>query len=450
MSIFKIDLQDISETRKKINVNIPVEEIAGIESQVLKRFQREAKLPGFRPGKSPENLIRTRYAKELKSELSRQVLTKAYQEGVSKSDLEVFSVVESDGGEIASGAEATIAFVVDVIQEFEIPKYDGFKISVASTEATAEEIDKTLDHLLNQRAEYNVVEKAAEKGDYVRCSYEGKIGDQLISELVPDAPIWGTQKSTWEEAGAEQTPGVKAIVDGLIGMKADDAKQVTMEFPDDFKPEALAGKTATYSLEVEEVREKILPKLDESFFKAIQVKDEADLRERIAKDIENQKQQHNSQLERQQVTELLLKSVDFQIPESGIEGERNSLLHDFMQRNMQQGASQEDFESQKEELYEKADKAARDRIKSRIILGKIAEKEKVQADNEDFGRMIMQEAQQSGQKPEKLVKEIQKDQNRLNRMRNEIILGKTMQLIIEKSEREVVVPNANAANAANA
>jgi trigger factor len=438
MSTVKTDIQDVTETRKTITVSVAAAEVATQEAKLIKEFQRDAKIPGFRPGKAPENMIRMRYAKELKSELAQRVISKAHQEGVAKSDFEVFGVVDLNDGEITAGSDATVIFTVDVLQAFEVPAYEGLKVSVESTEATAEDVDKMFEQLLSQRAEFNVAEKAAEKGDYVRCSYEGKIGDELVADLVPDAPMFGTQKVTWEEAGAEETPGVRAIVDGLIGMQAEDEKEVTMEFPEGFKPEALAGKTAVYSLKAEEVREKVMPEMDEAFFASVQVKDEAELRERISENIENQKKQQNANAERQQITEQLLSSVEFAVPESGIESETQAVLRDFMQRNMQQGASEADFEAHKEQLHEGATKAAHDRLKSRLILSKIAEKEKVQADNDDFGRLIMMEAEKSGQKPEKIVKEIQKDQSRINSMRSEILLGKTMDLLIEKAERETV------------
>jgi trigger factor len=438
MSTVKTDIQDVTETRKTITVSVAATEVAALEAKLIKDFQRDAKIPGFRPGKAPENMIRMRYAKELKSELAQRVVSKAHQEGVAKSDFEVFGVVDLEKGEITAGSDATVTFTVDVLQAFEVPAYEGLKVSVEPTEATAEDVDKMLEQLLSQRAEFNVADKAAEQGDYVRCSYEGKIGDELVADLVPDAPMYGSQKVTWEEAGAEGTPGVRAIVDGLVGMKAEDEKEVTMEFPEDFKPEALAGKTAVYTLKAEEVREKVMPEMDEAFFASVQVKDEAELRERISENIENQKKQQNANAERQQITEQLLSSVEFAVPESGIESETQAVLRDFMQRNMQQGASEADFEAHKEQLHEGATKAAHDRLKSRLILSKIAEKEKVQANNDDFGRMIMMEAEKSGQKPEKIVKEIQKDQSRINNMRSEIVLGKTMDLLVEKAERETV------------
>ncbi|MFT5622121.1 MAG: trigger factor [Bacteroidia bacterium] len=438
MSTVKTDIQDINETRKTITVSVAAAEIASIEASLIKEFMRDAKIPGFRPGKAPENMIRMRYAKELKSELSQRVVSKAHQEGVAKSDFEIFGVVDLNEGEIAAGSDATITFTVDVLQAFEVPAYEGLKVTNEPTEASAEEVEKMFEQLLSQRAEFNVAEKAAEKGDYVRCSYEGKIGDELVADLVPETPMFGSQKVTWEEAGAEGTPGVQAIVDGVVGMQAGDEKEVTMEFAEDFKPEALAGKTVVYSLKAEEVREKVMPAMDDAFFASMQVKDEAELRERISANIEGQKKEKNLNAERQQITEQLLASVEFAIPESGIESETEAVLRDFMQRNMQQGASEADFEAHKEQLHEGASKAAHDRLKSRLILSKIAEKEKVQVENDDFSRMIMMQAQQSGEKPEKIVKEIQKDQSRINNMRSEILLGKTMDLILDKAEREIV------------
>jgi trigger factor len=439
MSTVKTDVQNINETRKTITVSMAAAEIAKLEAQLIKDFQRDAKIPGFRPGKAPENMVRMRYSKELKEELKQRVISKAHQDGVMKADLEVFGIVEVNEGEISSTSDATITFTVDVLVPFEVPTYEGLKLTNQPTEASAEEVDKMLNQLLGQRAEFNVAEKAAGKGDYVRCSYEGKIGDEAVADLVPGSPMFGTQKGTWEEAGSEEAPGVRAVVDGLVGMKAGDEKEVTMDFPKDFNLEPLAGKSAVYSIKVEEVREKVMPEMDEAFFTGLQVKDEAELRERIGENIKNQKQQQNATAERQQITEQLLASVEIAIPESGIQNETDAVLRDFMQRNMQQGVSAEEFEAHKEQLHEGASKAAHDRLKSRLILSKIAEKEKVKVDNDDFSRMIMMEARQSGQKPEKLVKELQKDRSRIDRMRSDIILGKTMDLLLEKAERETVV-----------
>lgn len=435
----KTDVTEINPTRKAIIVHFSAEEVSEMELQLVKDFQRQAKIPGFRPGKAPEKIVRARFAKDIAKELSGRVVSKAHEEGVTTADCEVYGVVELEEGEIATGKAAAINFTVDIIPEFTLPSYEGLKVTSTPTDASDEEIETMLNQILSQRAEYNVVEKAAAAGDYVRCGYNGTIEGVSVSETFAELPpMYGTQKTTWEEAGAENAPGVRAIVDGIVGMQAGDEKTVTMDYPKDFEPADLAGKKVEYTIKVEEVREKVMPEMDAAFFEALKVKDGAELREQVGSNIQNQKKQQNFQAERQQITDQLLQAIDLPLPESGIESETRSILQDFMQRNMQQGANADDFEKNKDELHAGASKAASDRLKSRIILGKIAEKEKIKAENEDFSRMIMQEAMQGGQKPEKLVKDIQKDQNRINRMRLDIIMGKTMDKLLEKAERESI------------
>ena len=427
------EIEEISSTRKLITVKFTNKEVADHEQKLVKEFQKKAKIPGFRNGKAPENMVRTRFAKDIANELKSRVVSNAHQQGVALSGLNVFGVIDLDEGEIDSKKGATISFTVDIIPDFQLPSYEGLEIKSATTDASEEEITTMLNQILDQRAEYNVVEKSAGKGDYVRCSYEGKIGDDLIAQLAPDAPIYGSQSSTWEEAGSVDSPGVSAVVEALVGLSAGDEKEIIFDFANDFKIQALSGKSATYYIKVEEVREKILPELNDDFFKSIQVKDVVELRQQLSQNISSQKKQQNFQAERQQITDQLNQAVDLALPQSGIESETETILRDFMQRNIQQGTQNEDLDAQKEALHASAYKAAEDRLKSRIILSKIAEKENIKIENEDFSQVIMNEAMQTGQKPEKLVKELRKDQDRINKMRTDILLSKAMDLLIEKS-----------------
>ena len=445
MSTVKTEVQDINETRKKITVEIAGTEISDMQKQLVKEFQREARIPGFRPGKASENMVRMRYAKELKSELSKRVAGKAYQEGIAKADLQVYTITESDEGDIEPGVDASMSFTVDIVPEFELPDFSTFKLRVESSEPSEKEVNDVIQQILSQRAEFKAVEKVVEKGDYVKCSYEGKIGEELIADLVPDASMWGTQKMTWEEAGVESSFGVSAVVEGLVGMQAGDEKEVSMDFAEDFKQEALAGKSAVYSLKVEEVRQKILPEIDEAFLETMQMKDEAELRNRISENLENQKKMQSAGAERDQITRQLLESIDFALPESGLEGERTTALVELMQRKMQKDAKHDDLDALREELSEEAARVGSERLKSRLILSKIAEKEGVQVSQEDLGQVIINESQSTGKKPEKIVKELQKDQNRLNLLRGEIMRQKALDLVVKKAEREIIAKNIDTA-----
>ncbi|MEC8209286.1 MAG: trigger factor family protein, partial [Verrucomicrobiota bacterium] len=216
----KTDVQDISPTRKTISITASSEEVSEQEAKLINDFQRQAKIPGFRPGKAPKNMVRQRFAKDIQQELKKRVVSQAHQVGVSGAEFEVFNIVELDEGDVKGGQGATITFTVDIIPEFELPTYEGLKVTNTPTDASDEEVAKMLDQILGQRAEYNIAEKAAEKGDYVQCTYVGKIDTKSVADLVPEASIFGSQANTWEEAGNEDAPGVRAIVDGLVGMKA--------------------------------------------------------------------------------------------------------------------------------------------------------------------------------------------------------------------------------------
>ncbi|MGE9295078.1 MAG: trigger factor [Puniceicoccales bacterium] len=428
----KVTVEDVNETRKKVHVSVDAGEIATEEKGLLKQFAQSAKLPGFRPGKAPANLIKSKYKNELKAELGRKVVSKAYEQGVKESGLDVYAVVEMDGGDIEPGAEeAELSFTFDIRPTFELSDYKGVAVTVPKTEVTDEEFEQTKDYILNQRAEYNVCEKAAEKGDYVKVSYEGKIGEERIADLVEDKPIYGTQTNTWEQAGDDQSPGIQAVVQGLLGMSAGDKKDVEETFAEDHEVEALQGKTATYSIEVHEVREKKLPEMDEEFLKGFQVESVEQFEERIKDDIRSQKQQHADGQKRQQLLDELMARVDFPVPESAVESERNQMLQQHVQQAMQQGATEEQLEENKDSLVEQAGEAAVKRVKSQLILGHIALKEEIKVENEDMQRAIMNQAMQSRTAPDEIVKRLQKNREQLQELQQAVLFQKTLDFLVD-------------------
>ena len=442
-----IEHKDISPTRKAVLVHYSAEEVASEDARLLAEFTRQVKIPGFRSGKADPKMVRSRYAKEIKKELKQCLVQKSHQEGLSQVDFKIYRILEIETGSIEASAEATLQFTVDIIPQFDLPEYSGIPVTSASKIAGDEEVDQMINHILGQRAEFKPVEKIIEKGDYVRCGYTGKIGSELIETIVPEEKLYGTQKSTWEEAGAEHTPGVSAVVEGLIGMKKGGTKEVSMDFPKDFKVEALAGKSATYEISVEEVREKILPEMDEAFFQSMQVKDEAEFKAQIRQTIEQRKANEVANANRQQLIDHLIEFVKIPLPESGLDSEREAILKDFMQKNLQAGVEREDFEKNKEALHASATQMAESRLKSLIILDLIADKESISVENDDLSRAIVQQASMRGQKPEAFVKELQKDRSQIDLLRRDIRIGKTLNFLLEKadiSEEESEVEKAKA------
>lgn len=435
----KTNIEKINDTRRKIMVSFDSSEVAKEKEGVVAEFVQYAKIPGFRAGKAPKDMVLKRFSGDIKAQLERVVTNKAVEALNGIKEFDLFAVVDLQNNDIESSEGAALTFTADIYPEVKLPEDYKTEVELSPVEATEDEIQKTVDFYRNQRAQYNKIEdRAAQKGDFVQVSYEGKIDGKSIDELVEKPAMYGKQKGTWEEAGNTDVPGVRSIIEGVVGMKVGEKKNVEEIFAADFPEAALAGKTAVYELELNEIREKKLPEVDEAFLKDMGDKTEADFRARLAKDITAEKTQHNEVLKRQYAVDKLMEGVDFPLPESALEEERQSVLQEMMMRFMSSGATKEDLEKNKESLFENATKEAEPRAKMRIFLNRVAVANSLKVDNEDMQRMLWQESVRTRTRPEELIKQLKKDQARINRMRSDALLQKAINFIAEKAEVKIV------------
>jgi len=434
----KIELNDAGDARKVATITFEAEEVTEKEKKVCKDFANQANIPGFRKGKVPPNVIRSRFGKQIGEELKRQVSTDAYEAVLELDDQRVHSILKVDAGEIDSGNAATIEVTIDVEADFELPDYESYELSIHKTDVSDEEVEKELTNLCEQRASYEIVERPVKKGDYVKCSYEGSLDGKPVAEVVPEKPIYGKQANTWEEAGSEEGMGVKAIAEGLVGMKVEEKKTVTEEFPEDFEIPPLAGKSVSFELEVHEVREKNAPDPENpDFLKAVSVETLDELKEKISKDLEQRKEFQNLNGKRNQITQNLLDSEDFPLPQKAVEDEANAIFQGMAQSGMEQGVERDQIESKKDELWKQAQTNGQARVKIGIILGRIAEKEKVQVSNEDLAQAATREAMSRRVDPQAYIKELTADRGRLSRLQRDVLHDKTIDLIAGKSTEKV-------------
>ena len=408
--------------------------------QVCKELSRIANIPGFRKGKAPEQIIRKKFANEITQELSRKVSTAAYEAVLDNKDIKVYSILKVEPGEISTDAPATIEVTVDIESDFELPKYEEFELTINPTDVKDEDVEKEIDSLRDQRASFEEVDRKVAKGDYVKCSYEGMLDDSPVADLLPDKPMYGKQSNTWEEAGQAKGLGIDAIAQAVIGMKKDDKKDVEADFPKDFEVAPLAGKKVMYSLEIHEVREKKAPDAeDENFLKSLKAESLDDLKKKVKDDLLSRKERENIDGKRSQVTQKILEMPDFPLPQQAVEDESKAIFQSNAQRAMQQGAKQEDIEEKRDELWKEAQVQAQARVKITITLGRIAELEKVEVSNEDLAQAASREAMMMRTDPQAYVQELAKDQARINRLRQDVLHDKTLELVASKAKEKVEV-----------
>lgn len=428
-----LTIEDITETRKKLHVSFASEEVEKEQGKILKDFSGHARISGFRPGKAPQSLIRQRYKKELAEELDRKITSLAYEMAVKESEMDIFAVIDLAKEEIKSAEEGDLTITVDINPDFDLPDYKEIPTQITSTEVTDKEIDEAINEFRKQRSSFEEVTRAAEKGDFIKVSYNGMIGDQSIAELVPDAKIYGKQENTWEEAGGEEGTGIKAVVDGLVGMNVDEEKEVEMEFPSDLPVEALAGKKAVYHMKVHEVRERVLPDIDEKLLGTMKMENLDQFRNRVSDELKASKDASNRSNQRQQIHDRLSERIEFPLPESAVESETQALMQDLMAQNFRRGVSEEEMEKHKEEIFQNARLAAIDRVKTNLLLNRISEKESIAVDEKDMQQCLVREAISSGSQPEKFIKEIRRDRDRLANIHQSIRMNKTWDMLVEHS-----------------
>ena len=433
-----VEIKEAGDARKIVNVSFDSDEMTEKGNQVCKELGRLANIPGFRKGKAPEQVIRKRFASEIQQELSRKVSTAAYEAVLENKEIKVYSILKVDPGDVKSSEPVTVEVTVDIESDFDLPKYEEFELTVHSGEVNDEDVEKELTTLRDQRASFEEVERATSKGDYVKCSYEGLLDGESVMELLPDKPMYGKQSNTWEEAGQAKGLGVDAIAQAVIGMKKDDKKEVEADFPKDFEVAPLAGKKVIYSLEVHEVREKKAPEADdENFLKALKADSLEDLKAKIKDDLVSRKERENIDGKRGQVTQKILEMPDFPLPQQAVEDESKAIFQSNVQRSIQQGAKQEDMEAKRDELWKEAQVQAQARIKITMTLSKIAELEKVEVSNEDLAQAATREAMMMRTDPQKYVQELAKDQARINRLRQDVLHDKTLELVAGKAKEKI-------------
>lgn len=438
-----IEIKDVSATRKALVVSLDQAEVAAEHQATVAEFGRMARLPGFRPGKAPAAMVLKRYAKEIEEEFKQKVVAKAYRGGLDQAKLDVLTVANVDSGAIAGDAATTITFTVDVRPTFTLPDYSNLTTEIRPAEPNDAEVEAVIEQLRGERADFKVAERPAQKGDYVKLAYEGKIDGQPILELAGEKQIYGKVPQTWEEVEGEQDGLIPGLGKQLAGVKAGDTRDVTVTFPAEFAAvPALSGKTATYAVEIQEIRERVLPPLDETFFKAQQVDDLAGLQSKIRTNLKGRKEYENRQAQRRQVSDALNAKVDFAVPESLVENETQHVLRNFMEENMRRGVPQEQFEKDKKELYEGAKKAATTRVKTQLLLAKIAAEEKLNVTEDDINNFIYRESVMNNARPEKIAKDLAKDRDRLRAVQQSIIFDKTLDLLVSKAKVIILEPKA--------
>ncbi|HYG33182.1 MAG TPA: trigger factor, partial [Clostridia bacterium] len=232
---------------------------------VTKQFQREANLPGFRPGKAPREMVVRKYSKDIEDEAKRKLISDAYKKAVEEQKLDVLGYPDIEEIQFGRGQALQFAATIETAPEFELPEYKGIPVKRETRTVTDEDVTKALEALQQPQITFKTVERPAQTGDIAVVNYTGTCEGKPITDIAPTAKGLTEQKGFWVEIGSSSF--IPGFAEQITGANAGDKRTVTVDYPADFVTPQLAGKQGVYEVEVTEVKEKVMPAIDDAFAK---------------------------------------------------------------------------------------------------------------------------------------------------------------------------------------
>ena len=421
-----VSVENLAPCKKLVRVELDATAVNTAFDAVTKDYQKQAALPGFRPGKAPLPMVVKKYDAEIKDEAKRKLIGDAYRKAIDEQKLQVVGYPDIEEVQFGRGQSLQFTATIETAPDFQLPEYKGLPATLETKSVTDADVERALDLLRGQHANYNTVARPLASGDIAVVNYTGTCEGKVITELAPTAKGLTEQKNFW----VETTEGkfIPGFAEQLIGASASDKRTVNVEFPADFVTKELQGKKGVYEVELVEVKEKSLPALDDELAKKFGAENLDALKVGVRADLENELKYSRSKNLRGQLVRALLGKVNFDLPESAVANETRNVVYDLVRQNTQRGIARELIENQKDEIYAMAAGNAKERVKLAFVVGRIAEQEKIQASQEDVIKRAQQLAMMYQTPFEQFIKDLQK-RNGVNELYEQVLHEKVLELL---------------------
>ena len=424
-----VQVENLPNCVTTLHVEVPPEKVSAAWDDIAKDYARYAKIPGYRPGKAPRNVIEKKFQKEIREELQKRLLNESTREVISEKKLRVLSVASVEDLEI--GDDKTLRFNATLITapEFELPDYKNISVETKSNEVSDEELNAAVENLREQYADFaDIAERGAQMDDYIVVDYSGTIDGKPVHEVVPKAgkPLSGNNDFWIRMTPQSFFPG---FCDALLGAKPGESREFEIEVPADFAVEELRGQKIHYAVTIKGVKEKQLPELTDEFAgKIAPGKNIGELRELVKQELDREKNATAEREKRNQIMQQLLSKVECELPENLVRSETRRLLAEIVRENQTRGVADAVLKESEQELVTSASTSARERLKGTFILLRIAEAEKISVSREELQQRIAALAARYGMSFDKMLKELEK-RGALDQLNEDILTGKVLDFL---------------------
>jgi trigger factor len=419
-------VEDITTVKKKLTIEITPEEVTKELDKALADVGRKAKIPGFRPGKAPKNIVERHYGEEVRSEVVHRLVTESYLKAVHEHNLNPVDMPQIDNvSTLIKDSPLTFMAIVEVRPNIELGMYDGIEVKDSAVSVSDEEVSQTIERLREMYAQLEVVEgRPLEKNDTAIIDFEGfRDGKTIEGAKAADYMLSLGSNSL--------IPGFE---DQLVGMNRGETREIKIMFPADYTNKDLAGKDALFTVTLKEIKKKVLPDLNDDFAKDIGNNASVnELKEGIKKDIEYRKKNDQTSEQREELLSKVVEAHTFDIPPGMVDRELQSMARSQATRLARQGVDVKTFDFAKfsDENRPQAEK----RVKGILLLDVIAEKEKLEVTDQEVTSAIAALARSSGQTVDAVKKYYESLDGGLENLRSSLVREKTLSLLLSRAKK---------------
>jgi len=421
----KVELTDISDCKKSLDFEIPKDVVDHEIGHIAQEFARKAKVPGFRPGKAPIAVIKTRYKEEILSEVMQHILPRSFSEAAKERDLDLVADPRFENIDYTIGEPLKFKAVFEVYPQLNVSNYSGIPAQEVATIIDEAEIENTLKKLQDDMSELTPVEedRPIQEKDFVEISFHGTIQGSDEEPIAADKAV--------VEIGGAST--LKEFSENLTGLKQNDEKRFSVTYDPNYPEKRLAGKTVDYQVKVEGLKEKKAPEMNDEFAQSLgDYKSLEDLQSKIRADMEKHKREHATEELREKLLLWLEDNNTFEVPTALVDRQIQIRMQRMVRELSRQGVNPQRLDVDWGKIREDQRQQSIRDVRGSLILQFVASKENIEVKDEELDVEIERIAAEAN-KPAEKIREVLGRETGMARLRDQIMNKKTLDFLQERA-----------------
>lgn len=428
----KIDIDELGPVQRKIRVELPAEAVATEFSRAYKNLGQRVRVKGFRTGKIPRNVLQGIYGEEVVSEVRSHLVEEALSEAIKDRGLQIVSRPEVESQDLRDGGAFSFSAVVEVKPQIEIKDYLGVEIEKVKVAITDAQVDEALQRLRESHASLELVKdrEVVQKGDFVTLDFDGTVAGNHF--------LGGKGENYVLEVGAGKAlPQFESAVEGA---SMGESRTAQVEYPENYPNKEIAGKTVDFSLVVREIKQKVLPQLDDEFAKDHGEHESLDqLRAAIRKRLEEELQHYQDEQLKEQLLSRLLAAHSITTPQSMVERQTRYLMERYQAQMSEQSGAGGESAPPTEEVRKSFEARAARQVQATLLVERIAQLENVEISDKDIQERVDNIARAAGERA-KTVRDYYSRPDAREDLKAQLMFDRTVGYLFERAKIKEVDP----------